>query len=968
MMNLNVLTNHSNFNLFTGFRVLEIKGSLGALSALMWLCLCAHGQFAVAESAPNPSKLMAAGAEHTCIVGTSGTVQCWGSAEKGQLGDQSAQNIGDDEAIGGSSGLSSLAVNQGKVQEMVAGTSHTCALFCSGEVSCWGSNDLGQLKAGSAPGFGSPSSPPAYAAALLDLGANNDNSKSKALRIASGYNHTCAVLESERVHCWGQNNKGQLGQDRADTYGDNDHEIDLPRYAKLLSGDGTPVDVVTGAEHSCVLFSSGKVQCFGSNEFGQIGYGTPDSRGNIWSSSATSGGALDINTIFGRTFDARLIAAGAYHTCAYMFDASTPSSSGVFCWGLNTEGQLGRGDSTTVSTIGLTQTAGMGFSSVDLPSHEIVQLVAGHSHTCALLADGTAYCWGSNEYGQIGQMGVSDLGRTNLVSAGTAIATPLDGQMDGFTIVSLSAGQHHTCAVVAHPVSILSGIFPQCWGLNNKGQLGQGNTLNIGDDEPPSTAVALQGAVDAAAFTYNQTTYCNRAASVILDAPYSHAGLIATASMRSCAVLDGGLQCWGNNNDFALGYGLPTSAVVGGQNVTADAQGVVQLKPPSGTIRSVAMGDAHTCVLLCNAQVRCWGKPQLTGLASASAFGSPGAPVSSAPAVLFEEGRAVQISAGAAHTCVVTLSHNIACWGDNQYGQLGYGNDVTIGDNEHPFTAGVVDLHTGPGTALEVHCGSDFTCALLQGGFVQCWGNRDSGRLGYDSYSVGSSGESVQPGLDSPADALGTLVFPESEPVISLGCGAEHSCAITRSGRLYCWGSGGGALGHGGTVFGNIGDGDGFTIRGLSPVSIISDRFPVAVISGPRHSCVILDDSSLQCWGETRMLGQDATTPPKTGDNAEHSTVLFPSLVLAGGVLAVSAPNSPDSTDAHTCALVQDGSTKRARCWGSNSHGQLGFKQPSPCGSAFVGDATCNTSVPLAGEISLDVPSGQHDRQDRCAP
>jgi alpha-tubulin suppressor-like RCC1 family protein len=348
---------------------------------------------------------LAAGAFHTCAtVGTVGEeprVVCAGSNSVGQLGalsggaEPTPQTVRDGATTGPALGAGRL---------LTAGYNHGCAL-AGAQTRCWGFNDQGQL------GFGPPSQSPAFAALptptrLLDVnslaaggahtcaaatdhvwcwGANASGQCGVALtlpssptpirvalgtgaalaQVATGDAHTCIRTVNHTVFCWGANEAGQSG--RTGTM--------VATPGPLVSGTWSGLDgMALGGRHSCVWANGGAVWCWGANNRGQSMPGV---------AVASSSSPIVVPGITGTT----TVGAGAEHTCA-------ATGTGVLCWGGNYRGQLGVG-----SVSWRPSDAPM---PVALPRDvAVVKLVGGLQHTCALLADGRVFCWGSNHVGQL---------------------------------------------------------------------------------------------------------------------------------------------------------------------------------------------------------------------------------------------------------------------------------------------------------------------------------------------------------------------------------------------------------------------------------------------------------------------------------------------------------------------------------------------------------------------------------------
>src|SRR5437773_907927 len=261
--------------------------------------------------------------------------------------------------------------------------------------------------------------------------------------VAAGRVHTCMRLPDGTVQCWGRNNFGQLGN--------GDGSLTSSSVPVAVRGLTTATRVVTGDAHTCALLGDGTVQCWGVGDSGQRGDGTFN---NI---STVPGAVVGIT-------GAVAVAARGYHSCALLGDGT------VWCWGRNSDGQLG----VTPSGSQCPTTPGFFCSSTPVRATGITSaaaVIAGGYHTCALFGDGTAQCWGRNDEGQLGD------GTT------TSSSTPV--RVGGITgAVAVSAGILHTCALLANGTV-------KCWGAvgpnNDFGQLGNGATTGS------STPVTVTG-------------------------------------------------------------------------------------------------------------------------------------------------------------------------------------------------------------------------------------------------------------------------------------------------------------------------------------------------------------------------------------------------------------------------------------------------------------------------------------------
>jgi alpha-tubulin suppressor-like RCC1 family protein len=314
------------------------------------------------------------------------------------------------------------------------------------------------------------------------------------------------------------------------------------------------------------------------------------------------------------------------------------------------------------------------------------QLASGEIHNCVLLSEGRVRCWGTsgNSIGILGYGNTDDLDLSVLPSA--------MGDVDvGGAVTEIVVGGQHTCALLA------TGSV-RCWGDGSAGQLGYGNTQSIGDDEAPSAA----GDVDVGG-TVKQ---------------------ISAGGRHTCALLTtGAVRCWGDAKFGQLGYGNTDD--IGDNEVPSSTEPI----DVGGVVKQISAGGNHTCALLESGELYCWGDAGRgrLGYGNTNNIGDDELPSSAGPVDPGDEALA-QVYTGNRNTCVLFETGGLRCWGDGELGQLGYGNRVTIGDDEVPSSVGEIDIG-GPLVGLSI--GTEHICALLSGGSLRCWGTGGNGKLGY---------------------------------------------------------------------------------------------------------------------------------------------------------------------------------------------------------------------------------------------
>ena len=271
---------------------------------------------------------IAAGDFHTAVILEDGNVKCWGYNYSGQLGIGTTNNLGDNPGEMPNNSIYDVSFSSSTPIQIAAGYGHTVVLLDNGTVKCWGYNVAGQLGYGNTNNIGntpfSTSTLPA-----VDLGTGRT-----AVQIAAGSEFTAVLLDNGTVKCWGRNNYGQLGYGDTNNKGDNSGEMGDSLQAVDLGTGRTTVQIAAGSDHTVALLNDGNVKCWGYNNYGQLGYGDTNNKGD---NPGEMGDALP--TVYlgaGRTV--MQIAAGSYHTIAFLDDGT------VKCWGYNNYGQLGYGD------------------------------------------------------------------------------------------------------------------------------------------------------------------------------------------------------------------------------------------------------------------------------------------------------------------------------------------------------------------------------------------------------------------------------------------------------------------------------------------------------------------------------------------------------------------------------------------------------------------------------------------------
>ncbi len=582
-------------------------------------------------------RTVAAGGCHSCGIATDGRAWCWGLNTSGQLGN-------------GDHSLTATAIPPSRVaydttyQRIGAGYAHTCALATSGGVFCWGNGTSGQLGNGD-PNSWTPWPTPIPGGRVY-----------RALGVAPS--HACAVTTGGEAYCWGNNYSGAIGDGTVYTVRSTPTAVlGGLAFATIATGDGI----------TCGVTSSGAAHCWGRNGSGQLGDGTRTDRATpvavtgglpfrtvrpgyyaacavatsgaayCWGATAMLGtGRSDVSAVpvavSGLT-GVTALAAGGSHVCSL-------GTGGLLCWGSNARGQLG--DGTTIDRFVPT-----------LPDSPLTaqSLAPGPGdHSCALVAGGGAFCWGSNLWGQLGDGSSTSSPRPHAV-------------MGGLVFQRIAVGTAHTCGLT------LAGAA-YCWGANWNYQLGDSTRTSastpqavrgglafkaIGAGLAHTCALATTGepycwGVDTVAVMPNSWTPRLLGGGFVLDS-------LTVGSQHACGLTSGGsAYCWGLNHVGQLGAGSPGApspapvAVSGGL-----------------TFRSLSAGDLHTCGITTSGAAYCWGHG-VYGALGTGTTASASAPVAVSGGLTF-----ARLSAGGAHTCGVMTGGVVYCWGFRGSGRLGDG-------------------------------------------------------------------------------------------------------------------------------------------------------------------------------------------------------------------------------------------------------------------------------------------------------
>ena len=349
------------------------------------------------------------------------------------------------------------------VQVSTSGWNHTCSIDSSKKAYCWGEGVNGAL------GNGSISNK--YTPVEIDMSGVLAGKTIK--QISVGDWNTCAIASDDRVYCWGYGiSFGDLGNG---TFSQSNVPVAVSTSGVLAGKKIKQVSV--GFENVCVVDSGGKAYCWGNGTHGTLGNGLT-AISNVPVAVSTSG------VLAGKTI--KQITASDFHTCAIASDGE------AYCWGGNTDGQLGN-NSTNQSNVPVTVLPPQG--AIPLLGGQFKQISAeGGNRTCAIAYGDRAYCWGEGRYG--------GLGNNSTTNSRRPVAVSMSGVLAGKTIKQISSGAYRTCVIASD-----NQIY--CWGRNNHGQFGDGNTV----DSLVPTATSNGGGTISANTMKLRTQYAKKTAA-----------------------------------------------------------------------------------------------------------------------------------------------------------------------------------------------------------------------------------------------------------------------------------------------------------------------------------------------------------------------------------------------------------------------------------------------------------------------
>ncbi len=594
---------------------------------------------------PGTYKKISTGQDTTCAIGTDDRVYCWGNSGFHQLGWGST---GDSHIPV----LTNTGAGPGFYTAISVGEDHVCAVGTDAKAYCWGSGANGMTGNGSVATQQAP--------ALVSNGQSSGTFKD----ISAGRTHTCAIGTDNKAYCWGDNTYAQVGDGTTSMR-------TTPRSVLAGESQTTYKEITAGERDSCAIGTDSRLYCWGNNTNSTLADGTTTQRSqptlalggfgtNFYDSCPTEtsgsyeycdgtdwktvGGSLATN---GTTWSKRDGGLTTQHaSCSIRNDGT------LWCWGRDLNGRLGNGTTAT-----------------DQPSPARVystepwkQVSSGDNHICGIKNNGSAWCWGSDGNGQLG----NGAGAANLEVPGSITGTD--------TWVKISGGFFHTCAIKIDGTA-------WCWGSDASGQLGNGapgNAISPSAVTGSSPWVDIEAGVASSCGIKNDgTAWCwgedangelgNGATTGQQISPSQVSGTgtwikVTVGETHACGLKsDGTAWCWGTDTDGELG----NDSVTGNQISPSQVSG-------TGSWIQIDAGHSHTCGVKADGTGWCWGDDTYGQLGNGATTGSQ-----ISPSQVSGTGSWLIILAGERTTCGTKTDGTNWCWGSDQYGELGNGSSLT---------------------------------------------------------------------------------------------------------------------------------------------------------------------------------------------------------------------------------------------------------------------------------------------------
>lgn len=711
---------------------------------------------------------------------------------------------------------------------------HTCAVNEAGFVFCWGSNNFGQLGNGNVEYQNV--SPVKVLKGEAVMGDYTGNYLSNIKSISSSEHYSCAVSNAGNAYCWGFNNSGNLGN--------NSYSVSYTpvRVVKGSAADGdysgnylsNISSISTGYLSTCAVSNAGNVYCWGSNSTGSLGDASYVDK--AYPVRVLKGAAATGDYNGNYLSNIKSVSDSGDYLGGYVRTVCAVSNAGnLYCWGSNNFGQLGDGTTSDSSTTARVLKGAAAAGDYDSSYLANVKSVSAGGHVCAVTNNDNTYCWGYNSYGQLGDGTTVNSTTTVQVLKGQAVA----GDYAGSYISSTSqvvTGQNHTCALTKN-----DNLY--CWGYNSMGQLGDGSYNNTS-----SPVHVVKSTAESGDYSGN---YLSNIKTFSVD------------NYVTCSISN-------NNNIYCWGYGSYTGNINLGYFAKVAKEYIPENEYSGAYISDVDsfnVGYENTCIVK-DGGVYCWGNNEYGQL------GNNSTTTLIKQQVRILKGEAVEgdyngnylsnvlyISMGEHSGCALTNSGNVYCWGRNNYGQLGNNNTT---DNYVPVRVLKGEAVSGDfsGNYLSniktLMVGNDTVFAISNNGNLYGWGNGNSGQLGIGVDQNKSTPVRTLKGEAAEGDYSGSYL----NNIKSVSTDYNTTCSISNNGNVYCWGAG---------TQGNLGNNaiqnsktpvrvlKGEAVEGDYSGEYLASTTNISV--GSYRVCVTTNSNNGYCWGQNwGGLGNGSTT------------------------------------------------------------------------------------------------------------
>jgi len=745
--------------------------------------------------------------KHACVI-ANGQLYCWGDNTYGQLGlnDVTPRSTPTKVPFFASMTVTKVAVGMG----------NTCAI-ADGRLYCWGDDTYGQV------GNSVTTTTPYRTPQLVTSTGSNKVTDISLSQSTTTPGSACAVIDGAG-YCWGRNNMQQLGVSAS---------VDVAirnRPTAVYTGgilSGRKITRISIGDNSACALAVGSLVCWG----GKASPAAPPTLVSTFPYTYFSDNlAVTGNTIcttlsffyhslacYGQS-NAIPALSTATTTPVYLFNGpvSPYVSGGSILYAQTMDSGIDGSNELYCITAyarpwcaGTANTGsfvnGRPFALLDTPElnnnntpgwgyfHATSTVGAGNGYGCPL-SSGSLFCWGRDTNGTL----------ANNVSSGTVYGFPLrvaqgviGAQVNGTTGTTLdsndfswtytadgavSVGNRHSCAIV--------NGYSMCWGANDKGQLGTGNTVD--GYRPVTSAIIL---------SYG-------------------ANKVSAGGDSTCAVSQGRVFCWGDNSNGKLALDPVTAPT---RVAPTEIPFFTDNASTNGYVSDVSVGETNACAITGDVKVFCWGKND------AKQVGASGAPVSNAITTptqvtgLPAGGNITAISVGYSHACAIVNS-DLYCWGTNGSYELGN----TTSGSQYATKVNV----TGAFTA--VSAGKNFTCAILNG-VANCWGANDSGQL---ATALSTTRRAAPAAIASPGNTL---------QATAISAGDSHACAVLQ-GASYCWGrNSSGQVGNGTPSAAVV------TPYKVTTGAMSDGRVSIGIGAGDATSCNVAN-GLINCWGDNSNM------------------------------------------------------------------------------------------------------------------